>query len=430
MKRFGLLIALVGVSLMGRAQLVVDASDTVACEGTDIVMTATGMETYAWSSTTALDTNAGDSVNATPIAGTYGVTVVGFSTSLNDTDTVSFEIVINPNPTVVIQSSASDDDNFVCFGNSATLTAISDTAVLASVDWMPSTYLNDSTGVSVVSTPDSQITYVATVTNDYGCTETGSKVVKVGYVDPEFSVSVNPDTICPGDTSNFSASGTGISRYEWSPSASLSSAVGQIIDAYPTVTTTYTVTAFRAGCVSDSDFVISVFTPPTMSIATSSSTPIKLDQSVTMTVTCPECIEYYWKFPNSSLTTTQNAQSVSPNVPGVHTIRVIGYDSNTCQSTVSASVTVEDGFIGDPFSVVDLDKNEIKVSQQNGPIVVESGSAIRAIEMYNILGENIGFYPGEGKLRNMVPTDGLSSGIYIVNVKAESAETSRKVYIQ
>ena len=48
--------------------------------------------------------NAGSSVNATPIAGTYGVTITGFSTTLNDTDTVIVSILIHPNPTAVVQS--------------------------------------------------------------------------------------------------------------------------------------------------------------------------------------------------------------------------------------------------------------------------------------------------------------------------------------
>ena len=167
-----------------------------------------------------------------------------------------------------------------------------------------------------------------------------------------------------------------------------------------------------------------------MSIMQSSVAPIKLDEAVTITVTCPECIEYFWKLPSSSLTTIQNVQSISPNTPGVKTIKVIGSDSNTCKSSVSTTITVEDEFIGTPFSITELEKDELKITQQSGQILVESGSAMRSISLYSILGENVASYNGEGKVIREIPTNELASGIYIMNVSAEGAEISKKVYVQ
>lgn len=431
MKRIGYLFLFLIIAAAGKAQLTVNISDTVACTGTDITMTAAGMETYSWSSTMSIDTNAGDSVNGTPIAGTYGVTITAFSTALNDTDTVIVSIVINPNPTAVVQSTATGDNDYVCFGSSATLTAISDTALLASVDWTPSLYLNDSMGISVVATPDSQTTYTALVTNDFGCTASGAKVVKVGYQDPLFSMIVSPAIICPGDTSTFTATPTGIvSRFDWSPSTALSSPSGQIVQGWPTVSTTYTMTAVRFGCAADTTFTLEVHTPPTMSIMQSTTAPIKLDESVTLTVTCLECVEYFWKLPSSSLTTTNNIQSVSPNTPGAKTIKVTGSDSNACKSSVSASITVEDEFIGTPFGINDLPKDELRITKQRGQIFIESGSPLRSISVYSILGQNIANYNGEGEVVKAIPTSELASGVYIVNVNAENAEISEKVYLQ
>lgn len=431
MKRIGYLFLFLFVATAGKAQLSVDVSDTVACEGTDIVMTASGMETYTWSSTMALDTTAGDSVNATPIVGTFGVTITGFNTTLNDTDTVIVSITINPNPTAVIVSSAADNSDFVCFGSSATLTAISDTALLASVSWSPATYLNATSGVNVVATPDSQITYTALVTNDFGCTAMGAKVVKVGYQDPVFSVGISPAVICPGDSSRFTATPTGIvSAFNWSPSTTLSDSSGSIVDAYPTVSTTYTMTAIRFGCEKDTSFTLEVLTPPVMSIAQSTTAPIKLDQSVTVTVTCPDCVEYVWKLPSSTLQTTNNEQSISPNSPGVKTVKVIGIDSNTCKSSVSASITVEDGFIGTPFSINELSEDHMMIYHKNDQITVESGSPLHSIAMYNLLGENIRNVAGQGEMTKMIPTNELASGVYIINAVSAKSEKSQKVYVQ
>lgn len=431
MKRIGYLFLFLFVANAGQAQLSVSVSDTVACEGTDIIMTASGMETYSWSSTMALDTAAGDSVNASPIVGTFGVTVTGFSTTLNDTDTVIVSITINPNPTAVIVSSAANNNDFVCAGSNATLTAISDTALLASVSWSPSTYLNTTAGVTVIATPDSQITYTALVTNDYGCTATGTKVVKVGYQDPVFSVGMDPSVICPGGTSRFTATPTGtVSAFNWSPTATLSGSTGTIVDASPTVTTTYTVTAVRFGCEKDTSITLEVYTPPVMSIAQSTTAPIKLDESVTVTVTCPECVEYIWKLPSSTLQSTNNVQTISPNTPGVKTVSVVGFDSNTCKSSVSTTITVEDGYIGTPFSINELADDHMLIYHKNEQIVVESGSPLQSIAVFNILGENIQNLSGLGEMTKSVPTSDLSSGVYIIRAASTKAEKSQKIYVQ
>ena len=46
MKRIGYLFLFLIIATAGKAQLTVNVSDTVACADTDIMMTASGMETY------------------------------------------------------------------------------------------------------------------------------------------------------------------------------------------------------------------------------------------------------------------------------------------------------------------------------------------------------------------------------------------------
>ena len=429
MKRIVYIILFLSVVASGQAQLVVNVSDTIACAETNIVLTASGMDSYSWSSAVVLDTNAGDSVNTEPIVGTHTITVTGTDTS--GTDTLIVSIVINPNPTVVIQSSAVNDNDFVCLGNSATLTAISDTAVLASVMWSPSTALDTDSGVSVVSTPDSTIIYTATVYNDYGCSVSGTKSVKVGTSYPAFSVSADPVTICPGDSSELTATPTTVvSRFTWSPAATLSGSSGSLILAGPTTTTAYTVVGTRDGCSVDTTITLNVLVPPTLTYTQSSGgATIKLDETDIITAVCAECVSYVWKLPNSTLITTQNEQIISPNTAGANIIKIKGIDSNSCSASVNVTVNVDSSFAGTPFGLNELAKDEVKAIQKGETMVVSAGSTIRQVAIYNLLGEQVMNKAVANKSLEQISIDNLSTGVYVVLVKTDIKETALKLYL-
>lgn len=432
MKRIGYLLLFLFIAAGSRAQLIVTASDTIACEGTHITITASGADLYSWSSTVSLDTNAGDSINTTPPVGSHTIMVVGFDTALSLSDTEVVNIVIHEDPTLVIMSSASTDNNFICLGSSATLTAVSDTATLASVLWTPSASLDTNLGVTVIASPTELTTYTALVTNIYGCQVSGTKIVQVGASYPVFSVSVTPSEICPGDSATLLATGVGIvSSYLWSPAATLSASSGTEVKAGPTTTTTYTVVGTKLGCKKDTSFTVTVLNPPSMNYSQSSNgSPIKLDETDVITVVCPSCSGYIWKFPNSTLYTASNIQTVSPNEPGAIDIKIIGSDAGGCKSSVTATVNVLDAYAGTPFSVDEVSEDEIRIRQALGFVTVEANRTIQEIKVYNLLGEMIYRGQGNGTKQFELTTSNMQTGVYILVATTAESELSEKLYIR
>ncbi len=73
----------------------------------------------------------------------------------------------------------------------------------------------------------------------------------------------SPITLCKGDTVTLSA--TGGTSYTWSPSAGLNTTSGAIVKAFPTTTTSYTVTSMdAAGCIGTNSVTIIVVPKPTV----------------------------------------------------------------------------------------------------------------------------------------------------------------------
>lgn len=79
----------------------------------------------------------------------------------------------------------------------------------------------------------------------------------------------NSNAVCIGDTLTLSA--TGGSAYSWSPSSGLSSSTDSIVNAFPLVTTTYTVTTNINGCEVHNESTITVRQLPVVSLSVNNS---------------------------------------------------------------------------------------------------------------------------------------------------------------
>ncbi|GAB5539961.1 MAG: hypothetical protein Salg2KO_20640 [Salibacteraceae bacterium] len=417
----------------GQDSLVVSTCSTY----NSIEMYDMGMDEIQWNSSLTIDTTGGtDTVSVSIVLGSSFITVIGTDTNTNESDTLVLQLIVNSPPSAQINSSAEIDNNFVCLGESATLTVTTEIATLDFITWQTDSTLDTLMGSSVVATPDSTTTYVATVTNTFGCTASASKQVAVGTTYPTFTVDVDPPVICPGDSAEFDGSSTSvaISRWEWSPSGTLSSSTGEVINAGPSTTTSYTVTATSQGCSTDSTFTLEVLDAPAMSVSQTATGSIKLDETTTITVDCPTCLQYVWSLPSSTLTTTANVQTISPNIPGVNVISITGKDSNACRSAVSINVTVDSAFAGEPWppaAVEEIEANAVKVINLNNEIVIRSASNLDRVMVYNLLGSII-FQSGSiADTELKVPASDWSAGMYIVSIRTASGiESTEKVYLQ
>lgn len=128
--------------------LTITGTDSI-CPGSSAIQTASGANTYTWSTSAVSST-----ISANPVVSTtYTVTGTDVNACIN-TQTVS--ITVNPQPTV----SASGNPILICSGEQATLTANG-----------ASTYLwnTSSTNVAIVVSPTITTSYTVTGTNSFGC---------------------------------------------------------------------------------------------------------------------------------------------------------------------------------------------------------------------------------------------------------------------
>ena len=136
--------------------------------------------------------------------------------------------------TVNNSASVSVDDESICAGESATLTAIP-TTLGGTFSWTPGNQTTDEITVSPNNTANYTVTYTFN-----GCVSTSSAQVTVNPI-PSVSISPNTTTICEGNSATLQANpsipnGT----YDWlTPSAN--NETTQNLSVAPTTNTSYTV---------------------------------------------------------------------------------------------------------------------------------------------------------------------------------------------
>src|SRR5262249_55152098 len=105
------------------------SSDDTICSGQNILLIATGANSYLWSPSSSLSSSTGSSVSANPVS-TTTYTVV--ANSLGCSVTAQVTVTVNPSPTISVSSSTS-----VCNGQPVALSATGANAY----SWSPSASL-------------------------------------------------------------------------------------------------------------------------------------------------------------------------------------------------------------------------------------------------------------------------------------------------
>ena len=142
--------------------------DTVLCIGDTIQLAASGGIGYHWSPNESM-TN--DTINDPLVSPENTLTYTVVVTDINgceESDEV--EITVYPLPVIT-----TNQDSLICKGGTATLWATGG----ESYSWTPSDYLNQIEGDTVLSTPESNITYTVLVTDSNTCWSTAEVPVEV-----------------------------------------------------------------------------------------------------------------------------------------------------------------------------------------------------------------------------------------------------------
>ena len=276
------------------------SDDSLTCDVTSILLTATGGDSYAWSNGASTDTT------TVTTAGTYTVT----ATAANGcTDVAS--ITITQSATVPVVSITASDDSLTCLVTSITLTATGD----GSYAWSNGA-TTDTTTVTAAGT------YTVTVTSDNGCTATASITIAQSSDVPTVTITASDDSLTCTVTSIL-LTATGGTSYAWS--------TGSTTDT-TTVTTagTYTVTVTNDnGCSATSSIIISeAISTPTAGITADDDSLTCSVTSIVLTATGGD--SYAWSTGSTTDTTTVTAA-------GTYTVTVTG--ANGCTDTESISIS-------------------------------------------------------------------------------------------
>ncbi len=269
------------------------------CLGDADTLVASGGGTYLWD-----NGSNSPSIIVSPIVNTnYTVAVTNAS---NCTDSTTVSVQVNAVPTASISGSA-----IICQGNSTTLTANGG----GSYVWN-----NGAITPSITVSPSADSTYLVTVMNASGCTDTSSILIQVTS-NPIASITGN-DSICAGSSTVLTASGGG--TYLWNNGATSTS-----INMSPVADTTYEVIVDLGGCFDTTNFNVTV--SPLPIVNATGNNVVCNGQSTTLTATGGGT--YSWN-------TGSNLDSivVIPTITTNYTVIVT--NANNCIDSTTLNVTV------------------------------------------------------------------------------------------
>lgn len=168
-----------------------------------------------------------------------------------------------------------------------------------------------------------------------GCTGTATAVLNM-WPNPVLNVVPVDPAICPGGSVQMTASGA--QSYVWSPGNSLDNPNNNVVNATPTVTTTYSIVGTDVnGCVDSIFNTVTVLTPPTV---TASALDPGVCPTFYTTVNAVGAVNYVWT-PSATMS-TPNAASSDVLPITTTTYQVIGTDANGCSDTDAVTVLVYD----------------------------------------------------------------------------------------
>jgi len=306
------------------------SNDTLICAGDSILLTANGGTAYSWSPSAGLSATNVSNPMASPGSTTLYTVVISDTIGCHATKKVKVS-VSTPG---IISSSFNLSADTICENENIIVTFNGVSSPYTTFNWNFNgaivTY-GSGTGPYIIHWNGTGTYNISLQVSEFLCDS--STTLKTVTVNPIPIVSAGlDDTICKDQSTTLSA--TGGMSYSWWPAMSLSNSGISNPVATPSVTTTYTVTAYALGCSAQDQVRIKVWPLPNASAGPDKS--ICIGDSVILMATGGTT--YAWS-PATGLNAANIPDPVAnPSLTTIYTVSVT--DTNGCSALDQVQVTV------------------------------------------------------------------------------------------
>lgn len=290
---------------------------TPICPGESYQLEAFGGQFYEWTPAGLLD----DPTSSNPMATidqTTTFSVIVSDTCGSETLQVTLEVFNN--------SISITSETTICLGNSVQLEVVGTGTVI----WNPSIYLDNPNSFTPTCTPDTSITYIATVTTDEGCVNHDTTVVTV-FFDPPVPLLDDQVELCLGSQVAIFVGGG--DNYNWIPDPFIVSTDGSVAIVNPTINQWFYVEVENAcGSILDSIYASVI----EIEITAGNDTIICPKQAAYLWAN--GAVFYEWQPSGTVVSQFGNEATVIPNSSTNY--MVIGIDENGCFDTAFVYVAL------------------------------------------------------------------------------------------
>ncbi len=295
--------------------------DRIICQG-DSVTLATGVAGLEWTN----PVNLSCAYCPDPIAFPDSTTIYNLETFTEEGCLIQDSVKV----TVLTQEEISaGEDLFLCQGGSITLNGLG----IGDINWSPDISLSDPANLNTVARPMTTTTYQLSITQDL-CVLTDTVLITV--VDKTTIESVGAD-ICNGDTINLNVTGNA-DIFEWTSPESLSDPNSSMTDAFPNITTTYTVIGTLTDCPADTALItVNVDEGPSVILQEITYALPNIPLVIEPTVDTMGNYQYSW-FPSEGLSCTECLRPIvdSAFIGTIYTLLVTDMDTG-CEKELSTT---------------------------------------------------------------------------------------------
>ena len=312
-------------------------ADQAICEGesTQIGSAAIAGNTYSWNNGASLSSASVANPTANPTTTTtYTVTVTETATGCTNTDQVT--VTVNDVPTADFTFSD------LCEGDQTQFTDASTIVSGSIISWTWD--FGDGVGSSSQQNPTYQFGSAGTYTveliveSGFNCADTITKNVTI---EPLPIADAGADqTICDRDTVQIGTAATLGYSYAWDNAATLSNASISNPEAFPSTTTTYTVTVTdnSTTCTATDQVTITVNSVPTAAFTVADTC---IGSSTTFDGSPSGAASYSWDFGDGIGTSTQEDPTYTYATAGTYTVKLVVENGAGCKDSVSRDIEIK-----------------------------------------------------------------------------------------